>query len=209
MSLKLVKCEHTGQEYWMLVSSILDDSTKFQLEFNHAQLELLRKIYSEIITSNAKGISGTVCLNMCSNLENKITKHDAEEFLSEMVSRKWLYLSNGIYYMGARSIGELLLYFKCTYEDSLTNCVLCKHVIFHGHICQECHSVLHNYCLLNYAKIQKPLKCPNCSKPMPDVEIDDSQGPEETNFIGNGNSAGSDDSEEEIPQVKKRRSRRL
>ena len=28
MSLKSITCEHTGQEYWMLVSNIVDDSTK-------------------------------------------------------------------------------------------------------------------------------------------------------------------------------------
>ncbi|XP_051174363.1 non-structural maintenance of chromosomes element 1 homolog [Leptopilina boulardi] len=200
MALKSVKCEHTGVEFWVLVSTILDDSTKFQLEYTHAQLELLRKIYAEIITSTNKCISGTDCLNLCSNLENRLSKHDGEIFLNEMVAKQWLYCSNGIFYMGARSIGEQLIYFKSTYDDAMLNCVLCKQVIFYGHTCQECNNVIHNHCLHNYAKIQKPLKCPHCSKPMPDVEILD-----DTQDVTNDDSM---DVSQNVSQAKRKRGRR-
>ncbi|XP_043482399.1 non-structural maintenance of chromosomes element 1 homolog [Leptopilina heterotoma] len=203
MALKSVKCEHTGEEFWVLVSTILDDSTKFQQEYTHAQLELLRKIYAEIITSATKSVSGTDCLNFCTTLENRLSKHDGEDFLNEMIAKQWLYCSNGIFYMGARSIAEQLLYFKSTYDDALANCVLCKQVIFYGHTCQECNHIIHNHCLFNYARIQKPLKCPQCSKPMPDVEIEDTQ-----DVTNDDSMEVSQDQTQNVSQTKKKRSRR-
>lgn len=63
----------------------------FQLEFSQAQLDLLRNIYSEIITSNAGQVSSTWCLNLCSTLNHRLTKAEAEEFLQLLVDRKWLF----------------------------------------------------------------------------------------------------------------------
>lgn len=38
---------------------------------------------------------------------------------------------DGKYYMGVRSIAELLQYFKDTYEENLQICALCKQELFY------------------------------------------------------------------------------
>lgn len=63
---------------------------RFQSEFSKDQLALLRNIFSEIITSNNGCIQSTICLNLCSLPDIKISKAKAEEFLDDIVNRKWL-----------------------------------------------------------------------------------------------------------------------
>lgn len=63
---------------------------RFHPEFSQAELALLRNVYSEIVTSSNGHVSSTWCLNLCSTLNVKLTKANAEEFLYEMVNKKWL-----------------------------------------------------------------------------------------------------------------------
>lgn len=128
--------------------------SRYQTEFSKEQLALLRTMFSEIITSRDGCIESTICLNLCSSLDIKMSKAGAEKFLEDIVNRKWLiykvlikiqntlqyyvinfiflwHLQDGYYYMGVRSITELMPYFRATYESNLNTCCLCKQVIFH------------------------------------------------------------------------------
>ncbi|OAD58974.1 Non-structural maintenance of chromosomes element 1 like protein [Eufriesea mexicana] len=131
MLIKKAQCEITGQLYWILISTVLDEITRFQTEFSKGQLALLRAIFSEIITSDNGYIQSTTCLNLCSLPDVKLSKAEAEEFLDDIVKRKWLSYKDGYYYMGVRSITELMPYFRATYGSNLNVCYLCKQVIFH------------------------------------------------------------------------------
>ncbi|KMQ96559.1 non-structural maintenance of chromosomes element 1-like protein [Lasius niger] len=131
MIIKCTNCEVTGQLYWVCANTVQDKIASFHPEFSQAELALLRNIYSEIVTSNNGYVSSTWCLNLCSTLNQKLTKANAEEFLHKMINRKWLSCKNGKYYMGVRSIVELLQYFKETYQDNLHTCTLCKQVLFY------------------------------------------------------------------------------
>lgn len=162
MIVKCVNCEVTGQLYWVWTSTMQDKIASFHPEFSQAELTLLRNIFSEIVTSSNGYVSSTWCLNLCSSLNQKLTKANAQEFLHEMVNRKWLLCEGGKYYMGVRSIVELLQYFKDTYQESLQTCILCKQILFHAEKCDQCNTTTHVYCLKNYAKTRGNSECPNC-----------------------------------------------
>ncbi|XP_078040323.1 SMC5-SMC6 complex component Non-SMC element 1 isoform X2 [Augochlora pura] len=164
MLIKRCRCEITGELFWVFVNTELDPVTVFQDEFSKTQLLLLRYIFSEIITSNNGSAKSTFCLNLCSLEDITMTKADAEEFLNDMVNKKWLAYEAGDYYMGVRSITELMPYFRVTYENNLDTCCLCKETIFHGDRCITCKAMLHFHCLKQYATDHNPVKCPSCKK---------------------------------------------
>ncbi|KYN20440.1 PREDICTED: non-structural maintenance of chromosomes element 1 homolog isoform X2 [Trachymyrmex cornetzi] len=161
-TIKRINCEVTGELYWIFTSMVQDKTASFVSHFSQAELALLRNVYSEIITSNDSCVSSTFCLNLCSSLNAKLTKTDAELFLLEMANRQWLCCKEGKYYMGVRSIAELLQYFKDTYEGNLQICTLCKQELFYGDKCNQCNAITHVYCLKNYARNHSSLGCPNC-----------------------------------------------
>ncbi|XP_043250511.1 non-structural maintenance of chromosomes element 1 homolog isoform X2 [Colletes gigas] len=171
MLIKKAQCEITGQLHWVLINTVLDDVISFQDEFSKAQLTLLRNIFSEIITSSNGCVQSTLCLNLCSLPDVKLSKAEAEEFLNDIVNRKWLVYENGHYYMGVRSITELMPYFRATYDSNLGTCCLCKQVIFHGEKCNHCESLLHLYCLKRFAMVHNPVKCPNCNTVFSDFNV--------------------------------------
>ncbi|KAF7403791.1 hypothetical protein HZH68_006585 [Vespula germanica] len=162
MMIKTVTCEITGDTYWAITSTILQDISSFQIQFSKVKLELLRKIFSEIITATNGCVSSTICLNLCTSLDTKLSKIDATEFLDYIVDKKWLLLKNGQYYIGVRSIAELMPYFKATYDNSLHTCNLCKEVIFFGQRCTHCEAMMHITCLKKYAEVMHPLQCATC-----------------------------------------------
>ncbi|XP_076294797.1 SMC5-SMC6 complex component Non-SMC element 1 isoform X2 [Lasioglossum baleicum] len=171
MLIKRCECEITGQLYWIFISTLLDEVTRFQDEFSKEQLALLRNIFSEIITSHNGFIPSTLCLNLCSLPDVKMSRGEAEEFLNIIVYRKWLAYQSGNYYMGIRSITELMPYFRATYEGNLNNCCLCKQVIFHGQRCNSCQSLLHLHCLRRYATAHNSVTCPTCHSVFPNVDF--------------------------------------
>ncbi|XP_015524608.1 non-structural maintenance of chromosomes element 1 homolog [Neodiprion pinetum] len=174
MTIKLVTCELTGHKYWILISTLIDKTASFQNEFSPAQLELLRKILSEIITSDDGCAPSTACLNLCSSLDTQMSKADAEDFLAKMVEKKWFVKEHGKFYMGVRSIAELIPYFKASYsEEALKTCALCRQMVFHGERCICCHNVLHMLCFANCARVQNPPKCPSCNTIMSTDNIND------------------------------------
>ncbi|KYM96077.1 Non-structural maintenance of chromosomes element 1 like protein [Cyphomyrmex costatus] len=131
MTIKSINCEVTGELYWIFANTVQDKTASFNSEFSQAELALLRNVYSEIVTSNSGWVSSTFCLNLCPSINLKLSKTDAEQFLLEMVNRQWLCCKDGKYYMGVRSIAELLQYFKDTYEGNLHICTLCKQELFY------------------------------------------------------------------------------
>ncbi|XP_043502627.1 uncharacterized protein LOC122524413 isoform X2 [Polistes fuscatus] len=92
MMIKAVTCEITGETYWGITSTILQDVSSYQTQFPRTHLELFRKILSEIISARNGCVSSTVCLNLCSSVDVKLLKIDATKFLDYMVDKKWLFL---------------------------------------------------------------------------------------------------------------------
>ncbi|XP_076294800.1 SMC5-SMC6 complex component Non-SMC element 1 isoform X5 [Lasioglossum baleicum] len=130
MLIKRCECEITGQLYWIFISTLLDEVTRFQDEFSKEQLALLRNIFSEIITSHNGFIPSTLCLNLCSLPDVKMSRGEAEEFLNIIVYRKWLA------YQGQRCNScQSLLHLHC----------LRRYATAHNSVtCPTCHSVFPN-----------------------------------------------------------------
>ncbi|XP_029167613.1 non-structural maintenance of chromosomes element 1 homolog [Nylanderia fulva] len=202
MIIKHINCEVTGQLYWVWTSTMQDKVASFHPEFSQAELALLRNIFSEIVTSNNGHASSTWCLNLCSSLNQKLTKANAQEFLHEMVNRKWLFCKDGKYYMGVRSIVELLQYFKDTYQENLQTCILCKQILFYAKKCDQCHTMTHVYCLKNYAMTRGNSECPNCHYSL-------SQHDHSSNDINSAMDIDKSDSEiDEVTEPSHKRSKR-
>ncbi|KAG7207114.1 hypothetical protein KM043_000990 [Ampulex compressa] len=166
MEIKSGRCEITGRLYWALSSSVMRDVARFQTEFSRAKAALLRHVYSIIVHSDNECAHSVSFLNLCARLDSKLPKADAEDFLDEMVSRHWLFYRAGCYYMGVRSVIEMLPYFRATYKDVLNYCAYCKEIIFYSKKCEYCKSMMHLHCLKNYAKFCDPPKCPDCDNPV-------------------------------------------
>ncbi|XP_033329603.2 SMC5-SMC6 complex component Non-SMC element 1 [Megalopta genalis] len=171
MLIKRCECEITGELFWIFANTELDEVTRYQDEFSEMQLALLRNVFSEIITSNDGSVKSMFCLNLCSLEDVKMSKAEAEEFLNDMVDRKWLAYKNGNYYMGVRSITELMPYFRVTYKSNLSTCCLCKQAIFHGERCNNCQAMLHLHCLKRYATVHNPVTCPTCKSAFPNTTL--------------------------------------
>ncbi|XP_076761649.1 SMC5-SMC6 complex component Non-SMC element 1 isoform X2 [Xylocopa sonorina] len=171
MLIKKAQCEITGQIYWILVSTTLDEVTRFNTEFSKDQLTFLRMIFSEIIVDDDGCFPSTLCLNLCLTPYVNLSTAEANKFLDDVVNRKWLTYKDGHYYMGARTIAELIPYFRTTYEHDLRTCYLCKQVIFYGKKCETCQVRLHLYCLKRFIAVYNPPKCPNCNTVIIDIDL--------------------------------------
>ncbi|XP_058790267.1 non-structural maintenance of chromosomes element 1 homolog [Phymastichus coffea] len=170
MSMKTGMCEITGQTYWCVVGTLHEDSIKIPCEFSKAQQAFLKEVYSQIINADDGCISSIDCLRLIHNLDTKFTATDAESFLKNVTRNKWLHCQNGFYYMGIRSIIELMPYFRATYEN-FHNCHLCKDVLFYGFKCEHCNKTYHFYCISRKIAAQQEDKCPNCFENMDCSEI--------------------------------------
>ena len=84
---------------------------------------MLRIIFSEIIISNNGCIQSTVCLNLCSSSDVKMSKADAEDFLEDMVNRKWLIYKVLIKICHLNNTILLILYFYDIYRMVITTWV--------------------------------------------------------------------------------------
>lgn len=171
MAIKRAQCEITGQIYWVFVSTVLVDTTKFHTEFSKQQLAFVRNIFSKIMESEMRGITSIDCLNLCSIPEVKLSKSSAESFLEDIVSRKWLIQKDGCYYLGVRTITELMPYFRANFGNNLSTCCLCKQVVFYGNKCDKCKQLLHLYCLKKLTMHHNPVKCPKCDKAFSDEDL--------------------------------------
>ncbi|XP_017885079.1 non-structural maintenance of chromosomes element 1 homolog [Ceratina calcarata] len=171
MLIKKAQCEITGQVYWVFISTVLDDITKFQTEFSKEQLAFVRNIFSEIMGSETGCIESIKCLNLCSIPEVKLSTTNAEIFLEDIVDRKWLIQKDGFFYFGVRTITELMPYFRANFGNNLSVCCLCKQVVFHGKRCDNCDQLVHLYCLKRLSMVHNPIKCPNCNKVIKDMDF--------------------------------------
>lgn len=163
MLIKNSICEVTGKKYWIHGSIVYDGSEGFTSIYSPAEIEYLREIFHEILGSENVYIPSIQCLNLSSTLQHKLSRPQAQELLSSIISQKWLHLQDGNFYIGPRSIGELLPYFKTMYEGDFEKCLLCRQVIFYGENCNSCHRRIHIYCLAKYVSTVNTMNCPNCN----------------------------------------------
>ncbi|XP_015113110.1 non-structural maintenance of chromosomes element 1 homolog [Diachasma alloeum] len=183
MTIKSTNCELTGKNYWVFTANVIDKVMTYPGQFTDVQLEFIRKVFSEIISSEEGYASTMTCINVRSQMTGKFSPTEAEQMLYEMVEQMWLHHQDGKVYIGVRSIGELMPYFKDSYADGLNVCSMCKDTLFHGYRCEECQTAVHLYCLAKAFKYQKNLKCLGCETPvqvknLPEIE-DDSMEVEE------------------------------
>ncbi|XP_043272322.1 non-structural maintenance of chromosomes element 1 homolog isoform X2 [Venturia canescens] len=193
--------ELTGERYYMLTSTTMETATIPQTQFTKAQLEMLRCIYGGIIESPEGRVLGNACLGLCGKMENPITLTNAQVFLDNVVRSKWLDFKDNHYYIGPRSIMELMSYFKSTHDKAFNVCSLCKQTVFHGRPCEQCETMSHLYCLARAAKVQNPLKCSNCKVELPTDDLPDV--PDTRSNVNDATQLGTQSSQTRVKRSKK------
>ncbi|XP_066593821.1 non-structural maintenance of chromosomes element 1 homolog [Prorops nasuta] len=165
MMIKKMVCDVTGHCYWVLVNTVTDETKILFKPFSKAQTNFIRDTLTEIGMSSEGFKSNMDILNFCSKL--KLSMAEGQMLLDNLVENKWLVVHEGQYYIGVRSKGQLMPFFKSTFgEDNISSCPFCKQTIFYGINCINCESLIHLSCLANFAKTQTTVDCLKCNKPI-------------------------------------------
>ncbi|XP_011305379.1 non-structural maintenance of chromosomes element 1 homolog [Fopius arisanus] len=177
--IKSANCELSGMKYWIFTANVMDKVMNYPGRFTRVQLEYVRKVFSEIINSEEGYISTITCINVRSQMTGQLSATEAESTLTMMIDQMWVHQQGDNVYMGVRSVGELMPYFRESYADGLNACLMCRNTIFHGYRCENCQGVSHLYCIAKAVKYQKNLKCLGCAAPvraqnLPEIHEDDS-----------------------------------
>lgn len=133
------------------------------------ELEYFKNILHEIVTSNDRYVSSTVCLNLNTVLSKHMTKSDMENLLDKFCNDLWLVQQDGKISLSLLSIVELEPIFTENYDEYIDKCQLCKRIVIQGHRCENCVSLLHLSCVRRYTKGQKTPTCPNCGEEQPNM----------------------------------------
>ncbi|XP_041484345.1 non-structural maintenance of chromosomes element 1 homolog [Lytechinus variegatus] len=150
--------EDTGEQKYALVQTMESDLGKLTTDYLPQQLELFKKTVGLIMDSPEGMASSTDILNL--KLE-RLTKQDAQETLNKFVKEQWLNQDEGYVWMTGRSIMELEMYLRKTYQPD--KCSHCKDMVIKGQVCTQCEIKLHGYCLDRLFTDRRRV-CPNCSQ---------------------------------------------
>jgi len=138
---------------------------------------------------NAYCVSSLAAVREVNNMSNKMTKSAAENTLSNLVAKGWLYKTpsvsslifplilidfvasrRGRYTLSTRSLLELELYIRRTFQDEVIDCALCEQLLTLGYTCasnwpnhpaqKPCGTHMHKHCFASHR--QGSAKCLAC-----------------------------------------------
>ncbi|GIY73724.1 non-structural maintenance of chromosomes element 1 homolog [Caerostris extrusa] len=154
--------ELTGKSYYMLINRNNNNISRLFPQNKVQELEVFKSIIASIVKSEDGKISSTDALNL--QMDLKIMKKEINEILLMFKRDGWLYEEEGYYFFSTRAITELQPFFRENYPDDISNCYMCKNIIFQGSSCESCNIKLHNYCKKSYflRSTSKQNACPAC-----------------------------------------------
>lgn len=164
LQIRTTNCEVSGKPFYILVSSNYMPAKVWPtMVYSDNQLDFIRCLVHNIVLSD----SGTLSLEMCQEIDSKLSKHDVPDLLERLISHKWLVQPrDDLYALSALSRAELEPYIQNVYKDTLSRCVFCKLTMFYGSGCSSCDERGHFLCLKKYKKSLRKgaVKCPSCNK---------------------------------------------
>lgn len=170
MEIRCAQDEITTAKYYLLINTVDSHISKTFSKFSAAELEFFKTVLSEIVSSEDGCISSTACLNLNSSLSANLTKSDTEAILEKFCKYLWLYQKDGKVHLTILSIVELEPLLLSAYEDYVSICRLCKHIVIQGYRCDNCLALLHLNCVHLYTKgVDRVHSCPVCSADQPEM----------------------------------------
>ncbi|XP_074662190.1 non-structural maintenance of chromosomes element 1 homolog [Tubulanus polymorphus] len=150
MEIKKGTSEQTGGQFYALVNLHETNITRMCPTYTPNDLELFKKIIEAIVQTD-EGCTTTVnVLNIGAEMEKKVSKTHAEEFLHDLEKNKWITITDGEISLDTRSLLELDQYMKTQFEDHVVICTMCKRICLQGQACAQCDVKLHIHCAATY-----------------------------------------------------------
>ncbi|XP_028170613.1 non-structural maintenance of chromosomes element 1 homolog [Ostrinia furnacalis] len=159
-AIKITNDELTNEEVVIFLSLGYDDATKSQNIFNATELEYFRVLIEQIMTTEARQITGIHAINLVGGMKASFTKTDAQKLLNTWCRMRYLDKDQNNYALGVRAIHEFEGYLRQNMPDTIEECCLCKQIVFRGCNCLSCGQAVHTRCLNKY--LEKVEKWPCC-----------------------------------------------
>ncbi|XP_013192372.1 non-structural maintenance of chromosomes element 1 homolog [Amyelois transitella] len=159
-TIKLTNDELTNEEVVIFLSLGYDEATKAQSFFTATELEYFRVLMEQIMTTEARQITGIHALNLVGSMKSTFTKTDAQKLLDTWCRMRYLEKDENNYALGVRTIHEFEGYLRQNMPDTIEECCLCKQIVFRGYNCPSCGLAIHTRCLKRY--LTKVDKWPCC-----------------------------------------------
>lgn len=161
--------EVSGKRMWALVNTVDGDIAQVATEYSATEITFFKHIIELIVLApaDAYSVSSLAAIREVTNMKASMTKSQAEAALSNFVANGWLYRSDrGRYALSTRSLVELEVYLRRTYENDVPECSYCTELVTLGVACnsddRSCRAVLHRHCYDLLRRSPNNFKCPLC-----------------------------------------------
>ncbi|KAL4707329.1 hypothetical protein ACJJTC_019867 [Scirpophaga incertulas] len=159
-TIKITNDELTNEVVLVFLSLGFDDASKAQNIFNATELEFFRILIEQIMTTEARQITGIQAINLVGGMKSSFTKTDAQRLLNIWCKMRYLDKDQNNYALGVRAINEFEGYLRQNMPETIEECSLCKQIVFRGYNCPFCAVAIHTRCLNKY--LEKVEKWPCC-----------------------------------------------
>ncbi|XP_053605431.1 non-structural maintenance of chromosomes element 1 homolog [Plodia interpunctella] len=198
-NIKITSDELTNEEVVIFLSLGYDEATKAQTFFTATELEYFRVLIEQIMTTDARQITGIHALNLVGNMKSTFTKTDAQKLLDTWCRMRYLDKDENNYALGVRAIHEFEGYLRQNMPDTIEECCLCKQIVFRGYNCPSCGLAIHTRCLRRY--LVKVDKWPCCKYDFNVDQLEKLQSAEYSRFTQQANETRSSDEHMEASQA--------
>ncbi|OJT03133.1 Non-structural maintenance of chromosomes element 1 -like protein [Trametes pubescens] len=159
--------EVSGKEMYAVVNRKGDEIAQLATEYTATEIAYFKAVLEQIMLAPNESfcVSAMACLREVNSLKTNMTKSQAETTLSSFVARGWLLKSKlGRYSLSTRTVLELQIYLRNTYEGELLDCTICMELVTRGIACytNQCKTRMHTHCFNNFKR--RHHQCPSCSQ---------------------------------------------
>ncbi|KIM29007.1 hypothetical protein M408DRAFT_23223 [Serendipita vermifera MAFF 305830] len=175
--------EVSGKRVWALVNTVDGEIAQLATEYTATEITYFKQLIDLIILApaDAFSVSSLAAIREVTNMKANMTKAQADAALQNFVANGWLYKSErGRYALSTRSLIELELYLRRTFEADVPECTHCTELCTLGYACNNdeidvladededsgaCKIYIHRHCYISLrraATAANPLKCPAC-----------------------------------------------
>ncbi|KAI1795761.1 Nse1 non-SMC component of SMC5-6 complex-domain-containing protein [Ganoderma leucocontextum] len=159
--------EISGQEVYAVVNRKGDEVAQMATDYSALEIAYFKAVLEQIMLApnEAFCVSSLAALREVNSLKSNMTKSQAEAALHSFVAKGWLIKSRrGRYSLSTRTVLELQIYLRSTYENEVVECTICMELVTRGTGCftPQCKTRMHTHCFNNYRRRNNA--CPSCKE---------------------------------------------
>ena len=98
--------------------------------YTQPERNFIKKLIEEIVESNKGSISEINAINLCHDLERRVSINDAENVINNLIQGKWLIRSGDNLHLSVLTTSEMTNYFQDNYSDRCAKCNFCFNITF-------------------------------------------------------------------------------